>query len=100
VNWDGEQGWDPEATIIAPTLPAPGPVPPAGRLSGPPAAFPDEENWRPARKQRHPARTALVLALVTGILAGLALTFDHGGVLMRPDNSDNADRVASLWHAS
>ena len=79
-HWDGESGWDPEATIAAPTLPA----------------SPDEENWRPALKRRHPARTAFVLALVTGIIAGLALTFDHGGVIMPPGSGDSGDSIVSV----
>jgi hypothetical protein len=84
VNWDGESRWDPEATITASVLPAPGQ-----------AAHLDEGNPWPARKRRHPARTALVLALATGILAGWALTFDHGGVITPPDNSDSGDHIAS-----
>jgi hypothetical protein len=89
VNWDGESGWDPEATITAPVLPATGQ-----------AAYPEEGNWRPARKRRHPARTALILALATGILAGWALTFDHGGVIAPPDNSDSGDHIASTQLAT
>jgi hypothetical protein len=91
ANWDGESGRDPEATIAAPALPVPGPAPQA--------AFSEKENWRPARK-RHPARTALVLAMATGILVGWALTFDHSSVVIQPGNSDNGDRIASLWHSS
>jgi hypothetical protein len=86
VNWDGESGWDQEATIIAPAL----------------AAFPQGQNWRLARKRRHPARTATIAALVIGILVGWALTFDHGGVVMQPGNGngDDGDSVVSVSHLS
>ena len=83
AHWDGESGWDPEATLAAVTLPAPA------------------KSRRPARK-RHPVRTALIAALLTGILAGWALTFDHGGVILQPgnSNSDNSDTIVSSPRAS
>jgi hypothetical protein len=37
--------------------------------------------------------------VITGILVGWALTFDHGGVIVPPDNSDSGDHIASLWQA-
>jgi hypothetical protein len=89
INWDGESRWDPEAAITAPVPPAPGQ-----------AAYPGEGNSGPVRKQRHPARTALVLALATVIITGWALTFDHGGVIAPPGNSDNGDHIASTQPAT
>jgi hypothetical protein len=96
--WDGETAWDPEATITAPALPAPGLVSHAARLAGPQAAFPEAEAWRPARK-RHPALIAIVVAVLTGSLVGWALTFDHSGPVAPSSYGDNGDHVASLWPA-
>lgn len=92
LGWDGESGWDPEATITTPTLPAPGPAPYPGPYAAPPA---DQGPEEPPRK-RHPARTAFVVALVIGVLVGLALTGVHSGMILTPGN-DPGDHIASLW---
>jgi hypothetical protein len=86
VNWDGKSDWDPEAAFAAPALPAPG------------AVFPAQGNSRRARKRRFPHRTALALALVTGIAVGWALTFDHGGPITTPSTSNDGDHIASALH--
>jgi hypothetical protein len=95
LGWDGQSGWDPEATITTSTLPAPGTAPYPGPYAGPPAGPGPEQ----PRHKRHPARTAFVAALVIGILAALALTGAHGGTILTPGNSPG-DHIASLGHIS
>lgn len=93
LGWDGESGWDPEATITTPTLPAPGTAPYPGTYAAPPM----DPGPEPPRRKRHPVRTAFVVALVIGILVGLALTGVHSGMILTPGN-DSGDHIASLWH--
>jgi hypothetical protein len=82
-GWDGETGYNPETTLVDATLPAPGTE--------------SEAEPEPSRK-RYPARTVFLIAVITGILAGLAMSLDHGPRLGTPCTGGDcpSDYVAAV----